>query len=259
LPLQATDAGGAPTATYWRYTINNGTPFEVPASGGTIRVRVNEYLVTRDPTESVMRASTRGSASGTISGISVSGSLQGSGTQELVFGDTTRVAASTTTSQSAISGSGASTSVRLTMQTTYVPSYRLLLDAPDLDTLPVGHTVQDQVQATLRASGSRTVNGRNEPLQFDDVTVSGAITWRITAKMDRATVQGREYRNVVVVDLETWQPNPTLTALDRTTETYWVAKGIGPIHIQSLYSLGSRQPVLSELLDTNLVAPAAGS
>lgn len=257
LPLRASAANGAPAATFWRYTANDGQPFEVTADAGTLHARINEYLVTRTPEDSLLRSSTRGTVSGTIRGISVSGSIQGSEAQELVFGDTTRIAANTSSSQSSLSGAGTSTTVRLNLETRYSPSYLYFLDSPDLGTLPIGHTSQEEVQATFRASGNRTINGQSEPLRFNDLTASGPVTWRITTKLDRATVQGREYRDLVVVDHETWRANSALTALERTSITYWVAKGVGVVHVENILNTGAREPLLGELLETNLVAPGA--
>jgi len=254
-PLQASDTNGASAAIFWRYVANGGEPFEVETDGGTLRLRLSEYQVTRDPEDSLLRSSSRGTVSGTIRRVPVSGSAQSSDSQEYTRGAQTRIVATTSASQTSLSGSGVSTTVRLNLETRYVPSYLYLLDSPDLDELPVGYTSQDQVWATVRISGTRTTNGQTEALRFNDLAISGPVTWRVTAKMDRATVQGREYRNVVVVDHETWKPSSTLTTLDRSALTYWVAKGIGVIHVESFLDFGSREPVLSELVATNLVAP----
>ena len=147
-------------------------------------------------------------------------------------------------------GAGKSTTLRMIMNIIGRDSGTIAVlgtdPAEDRTILRVGRTT---MIGTLEGINTGGLGADVTPI--DEMTMVSNV-WTIVARHTTFTVRGVEYLDVVEVTHDASIANPLTGALEPTTITYWVARGIGMIRATNLVNLFGVRPVW-ELIETNLV------
>ena len=237
-------------ALHWVYVMNNGQPITASLLGATVSVTVDSLEVTLSPADLKRQVALRGAVSGSVSGTVVAGSYSATVGEDLAFSSGKTVFKNQTAGITlTVSGGGESATAQLTSTIkNFTPPYEWLLDRATLDQLAVGYS------ETVTSSGSADLNVTitdESPIVRSNLPVAISERWSVLEKLPSMVVRGKTYTSVVRLSRLTKVPdfNGNLVTV---TIYYWVAKGVGMIKGQGVYSVLNLSDVIVELVDTNL-------
>lgn len=251
-PTTAKDKASASqdVALHWVYAMNNGQPITTTALGATVSITVDSFEVTLNPADLKRQAAFRGAVTGSISGMTATGTYSATVGEELALSNGKSVFKSQSVGVTLqLSGGGETATAELTSNLkNFAPPYEWLLDRATLDQLPVGtiETVASSGTADLNV----TITGET-PIVKSNLPVAINERWSVLEKLPSMVVRGKTYTNVVRLSRLTQLPDFNGNLVPVTT-TYWVAKGVGMIKGQGVYSVLNSSTVVVELVDTNL-------
>jgi hypothetical protein len=150
--------------------------------------------------------------------------------------------------------SGGGMSLHLSLQEMISPAMALIDfgDRLDLDQLPVGHVDEQTVRVMATATATASAPGVTPQTNTKTATSDEHIVWTVMEQMPSMTVLGKTYERVVQVQLQVDATDSQTLMTTTTTETDWLAAGIGLIKSQKAGDSLLPGGATAELIDTNL-------
>jgi hypothetical protein len=186
----------------WRYRINNGQPLKTVFEGIGINMNFSDV----DLTINYGEMARRGSYSGTISG-GAYGDFRVDFIEDLEKdSDRTLMKNETLNLHMNLSAYGETLGMDFHAATTFNEPIEWFLDNSYLDDLPYG-IYGDQSKIACYVDGYVSISGDYSNYESFSEPVVFSETWEIINKLDSYTVNGRTYRNIVVVRRNTRMPD----------------------------------------------------
>jgi len=250
-PIQATGSDGSEVPLYWKYEVNNGSTILAELPGGSaIGIDFDHILVNIDSSGQARTVSADGLLSGFVNGVAFNGSVNLSDKELLEKSDTRTLINSTDLKLNlVVKAQGETAAIGITANAQMSTPIEWFLDNDSLESLGVGYVQNETSLGTV--TGSLDITGIDKESFSEDI--SSSDSWAIMEYKATATVNGKTYNNVVVVERITEIPDVSngFVKMDTVTITYWVAKGVGMIKGVGFFDiLGQRVDV--ELIETNL-------
>jgi len=250
-PIQATGSDGSEVPLYWKYEVNNGAIILAELPGGAaIGIDLDHILINIDSSGQARTVSADGTLSGFVNGVAFDGSVNLSDKESLEKSDTKTLISSTDLKLNlSVKAQGETAKVGITANAQMSTPIEWFLDNDNLKSLGVGYVQNETSFGTV--TGSLIITGLDNESFSEDI--SSSDSWTIMEHKETATVNGKTYSDVVVVERITEIPDVSngFVKMDTVTITYWVAKGVGMIKGVGFFDiLGQRVDV--ELIETNL-------
>jgi hypothetical protein len=245
-----TAAGGAATEVWWKHRLNGAmaTPVTINGSAGTLQLGDRLTRITSGGTSRVVTFDL------TLTLQDASGPVTSHATNEaddtLMAGPPDALVAEQIHQNQQITGDGMS--IGLVLSEMVMPSMPIvdLGDRTDLDQLPVGHHDEQTVQTMLSVTATAT-NGGMSNSNTMNATSSDHTVWTVMEQIPSMTVLGHTYERVVEMVVDTDSTDISTGMVTTSTQTIWLAAGIGTIKAQQTDAL-LPGPMTAELIDTNL-------
>jgi hypothetical protein len=231
----------------WRYRVNNGQPLQMVLEGVGINMNFSDIDLSLNYGDMVRR----GSYSGTISG-GAYGYFSADFMEDLEKdSDRTLMKNETLNLHMNLSAYGETIGMDIHAAVTFNEPIEWFLDNSYLDDLPYG-MYGDQGTIAGHSDGYVSISGDYNNYESFSVPIVYSETWEIINKLDSYTVNGKTFRNIVVVRRNTKIPDYLdPSSFEQVTMTYSVAKGIGMIKGSGQYQMLGK-PLDIELVETNL-------
>ncbi len=238
---------------WWRYRINQGKPVTMSLSGDdSITMEFDDPLTIVDPSNSTRLTTVEVSSHSSADG--VSGTMAEEVTENLEFGQTTRVVSQRVIIKEEFEEDGETIRAIRDLIVEMDPPMEWVLDRSDLnESEPGEELLQQTYDMHYSGSGDTTIDGQRETRLYDETIIPVTEVWTVEEKHDSFSVQGNNYRNVIEIQRE----NTMLISGDgrgSLVYTYWVAKGVGVIkEIGNVPWSQLPHGIPIELVETNLV------
>jgi hypothetical protein len=225
-PIFVKDAAGRPRALTWTYAVNGGEPLQTSGSEGDLALKCGDLKVVVNPTaktrEVTFSAAISGDAKGTAS-VKATETLEASDSQVLVTEQKMNMTIGMTVE-------GVNVSVAVNLRTAFTPSAEWFLDRNDLDQLGAGYYQTSEVWGDTAGTVKLSIAGYGSDTQAVDEGAPVPDEWEIVDLLERFEVEGKIYRNVIVVDRYTLVPTGDMSgSAEEGVITYWVAQGVGMV------------------------------
>lgn len=259
-PVTGLNDQGVSTPLYWEYRINNGQALSVNYQNISMTLNMNNLKILINPTTFTRKVELTGSATGSVSGYSFSGTIAMNSTENL---DQNAYPGATLIDHQildiVVSGSAAGQSLAFSFETdvNFSPATEWFLDRETLDQLAIGYVYSEQNTVAFNGTFALEVTPNYLGTPVNGRTFEGTSPglWTIADKPATVTANGEIYSNIVQVVRTVQTPDTSTGLTSESSITYWVAKGIGVVKSTGEFSLFG-QALSMELVDTNLVVTA---
>lgn len=249
-PATGTGADGAPlTELWWRHRINGGLPRQITAAG---------TLTFGDRLTRVLEGGTRRITTGDVDTDTVvemdhsTTHLTQRFEETLIVGPPSAVT-SQTLHQETLLSLPESPPLKVLATLTMTPAEPVVdvCDRTDLDQLPLGQFAEVTIMRTLTSTTS--AEGRPDSARTETSSSIDHHQWTILQRLPALTVLGNSYRRVVKVAERVDSTDPATAQTTTVTNLFWLAAGIGVVRSEQGTGGFTVEPVLAELIETNLV------